>query len=253
VFICLGARAEVADGAARISTSTRLGLLPPPRKDPSRRPASTPEGRYAAVGKRVLDLAIVVIGAPAWLVVFAVIATLLVLIQGRPVLYRSTRIGLGGHEIGVLKFRTMRRDAQERLEALLAADSALAEEFYESDELRYKLRDDPRVTTIGRLLRRSSLDELPQLLNVLRGSMSLVGPRPVLLEEFKEFYADVADDVLRVRPGLTGPWQVSGRSLLGYDGRVALDVEYGRRCSLKTDLLILLKTVPAVFRGHGAF
>jgi exopolysaccharide production protein ExoY len=230
-------------------------------EDPSRLPFDTsqapelrvvveePRDLYARFGKRLLDLLIVAVAAPVWLVMYALIALLILLLDGRPIHHRSARVGAGGEAMKVLKFRTMRRDAHSDLHTLLASDPGLKREFKET----FKLRNDPRVTPLGRWLRRLSLDELPQLLNVVTGSMSLVGPRPVVRSELDDYYGENATVVLSVRPGLTGLWQVSGRSLLSYDDRVALDVAYVSTSGLATDLRILARTVPSVFRGHGAF
>ena len=161
-----------------------------------------------------------------------------------PLLYRSRRPGIGGLPFDCLKFRTMRTDAgqmQEELEALNEASGPL-----------FKIRRDPRLTTVGRLLRRFSLDELPQLVNVLRGEMSLVGPRPLPQRDF-----DRLEDWHRKRylvlPGVTGLWQVSGRSELDFDDLVRLDFLYLERWSVFLDLVIILKTIPAVLKGEGAF
>ncbi|MFN2489108.1 MAG: sugar transferase [Actinomycetota bacterium] len=206
-------------------------------------------GFYADFGKRVLDLIIVVLAAPAWLLVYAVFAAIILIAEGRPIHHRSSRVGAGGRDMTVLKLRTMRPDADSSLASILAADPTLDREFRET----FKLQRDPRVTSVGQVLRRLSLDEVPQLLNILRGDMSLVGPRPVLRSELEEYYADAGGTVLQVRPGLTGLWQVSGRSLLSYETRVRLDLEYLSRCSLVTDAVILLKTIPCVLRRQGAY
>jgi Undecaprenyl-phosphate galactose phosphotransferase WbaP len=167
--------------------------------------------------------------------------------DGGPVFYGQTRIGRGGRRFRCLKFRTMAIDAEPQLQALLASDPVAAREWAETQ----KLTSDPRVTGIGALLRRTSLDELPQLLNVLRGEMSLVGPRPIIDDEVERYAADIAT-YCAVRPGLTGLWQVSGRSQTSYARRVQLDVSYVRNWSLLRDLSILLKTVPAVLLRRGA-
>ncbi|MCK8783273.1 sugar transferase [Roseomonas sp. NAR14] len=172
----------------------------------------------------------------------------LVALDGGPVLFAHQRVGRGGRAFGCLKFRTMVPQAEARLDALLRGDPLLRAEWEETR----KLRRDPRVTTIGRLLRVSSMDELPQLINVLRGQMSLVGPRPVVQRELDEHYGRFAADYLAVRPGITGPWQVSGRSDTSYSDRVALDVGYVRRLSLRRDVRILFQTVRAVLIGRGA-
>ena len=167
--------------------------------------------------------------------------------DGGPVLYAHTRIGRGGRHFHCLKFRTMVVGAEHRLRALLEADAAAAAEW----EATQKLTADPRVTHIGALLRRTSLDELPQLLNVLLGDMSLVGPRPIVEAE-QARYADAIDTYRAVRPGVTGLWQVSGRSETSYARRVQLDVAYVNNWWLGEDLSILLRTIPAVLSRRGA-
>ena len=160
-----------------------------------------------------------------------------------PAFYRHERVGRSGRPIGCLKLRTMVVDADGRLAELLASDPALAEEF----ALTFKLKKDPRVTRLGHLLRRTSLDELPQLVNVLRGEMSLVGPRPITEEEMRR-YGQYMPIVLSARPGMTGLWQVSGRNDVSYATRVALDVQYAFGQSLGGDLSILARTVRRVLR-----
>jgi lipopolysaccharide/colanic/teichoic acid biosynthesis glycosyltransferase len=161
-----------------------------------------------------------------------------------PVLYVDRRVGVGEREFGMLKFRTMTADA--------AARQADLEEENEATGALFKIRDDPRVTRVGRVLRRLSIDELPQILNVLRGEMSLVGPRPLpvrdhaLLEEWhKARY--------HVLPGMTGLWQISGRSGLEFDDLVRLDFTYIENWSIWTDVSIIVKTIPAVLTGRGAY
>jgi exopolysaccharide biosynthesis polyprenyl glycosylphosphotransferase len=166
-------------------------------------------------------------------------------LDGRgPVFFRQTRVGLGGREFGVYKFRTM----------VVNADAMLAElrGHNESDGLLFKLRQDPRVTRVGRLLRKYSLDELPQLFNVVLGHMSLVGPRPPLPQEVARYDGDIARRLL-VKPGITGLWQVSGRSDLSWEDGIRLDLYYVENWSLTSDLAILWKTFGAVVRGSGAY
>lgn len=172
--------------------------------------------------------------------VMLVIGFLILLTPG-PVLFRQTRIGLGGQLFTCLKFRTMAPDAEQRLQHLLETDP-LARAAWESD---FKLHDDPRITRVGKFLRRTSLDELPQLINVLRGDMSLVGPRPVVPEELGR-YGDYAQVVLQVRPGMTGAWQVNGRNTTTYMQRIKLDVDYALTRTLGGDLHILFQTIRAV-------
>lgn len=180
--------------------------------------------------------------------VFLVIAALVRMDGGR-VFYAHERVGRGGRLFGCLKFRSMVPDADRRLAALLDRDPIARAEW----EATRKLKNDPRVTWIGRLLRATSLDELPQLINVLKGDMSLVGPRPVQVAELAAYYGASAQYYLAVRPGITGPWQVSGRSDTSYAQRVALDVGYVAHPSLLTDVKILLRTPAAVLARRGAY
>lgn len=172
---------------------------------------------------------------------------MLVRADGGPAFYRHRRIGAGGRVFDCIKFRSMVVDADQVLRHLLDRDPAAAAEWAATQ----KLRQDPRITAIGRFLRRSSLDELPQLFNVLRGEMSLVGPRPIVMSEIAR-YADDIEYYYAAKPGLTGLWQVSGRNDTSYDRRVRLDVWYVRNWTLWHDIAILFKTVPAVFLRRGA-
>ena len=199
------------------------------------------------IAKRALD----VIGAGLGLVLLApffLVVALLVRADGGPAFYAHQRVGRGGKLFGCLKFRSMVIDSQARLEALLASDPAARAEW----EATRKLKNDPRITRIGRFLRSTSLDELPQLINVLRGEMSLVGPRPVQEAEIDRYYGASAAHYMAVRPGITGLWQVSGRSETSYESRVALDVSYVSRPSMLADLSILLRTPVAVLSRRGA-
>ncbi|TDC69652.1 sugar transferase [Actinomadura sp. GC306] len=173
-----------------------------------------------------------------------VVAVLIKMTSSGPVLFRQARVGRGGREFTVLKFRTMVQDAEARKVELL--------ERNENDGVLFKIREDPRITRVGRWLRRYSLDELPQLINVLRGEMSLVGPRPPLPEEVAQYGGDVYRRLV-VKPGLTGLWQVSGRSDLSWDESVRLDLRYVDNWTLALDLQIMWKTWSAVFRGSGAY
>jgi exopolysaccharide biosynthesis polyprenyl glycosylphosphotransferase len=161
-----------------------------------------------------------------------------------PILFRRRVVGLNGTEFDALKFRTMVVDADERLRN----DEALQQRF----DVNWKLRDDPRLTAVGSFLRRSSLDELPQLFNVLWGSMSLVGPRMIAPDEAAKYGPHLAKR-LRVKPGITGLWQVSGRNELDYEQRVKLDIEYIENWSLLLDFSILARTIPAVLSMRGAY
>lgn len=167
--------------------------------------------------------------------------------DGAPVLFAHYRVGLDGKLFRCMKFRTMLRDAEQRLSDLLARDPRARAEW-ESDQ---KLTHDPRITPVGHFLRRSSLDELPQLINVLRGEMSLVGPRPITVAELTR-YGSVRWHYLSVRPGITGLWQVSGRNNTTYDERVALDRRYVEKRSVLLDMRILVKTARVVVERDGA-
>jgi lipopolysaccharide/colanic/teichoic acid biosynthesis glycosyltransferase len=202
---------------------------------------------YGAGAKRALDIVGASILILCCLPVMAVVAAA-VAAGGRPTLYRSRRVGLGGEPFDCLKFRTMVPGAEEVLAALLRTDERARAEWTRN----CKLGNDPRVTRLGRMLRATSLDELPQLFNVLAGQMSLVGPRPVPRQELNARYGQHAVHYLRVRPGLTGPWQVSGRSDLPYEERVSLDVAYAKAPSLLTDLRILARTAVVVLARKGA-
>lgn len=173
---------------------------------------------------------------------------LAVRLDGSPVLFRQRRVGAGGRPIVVRKFRSMTADAEQRL-----LEDPDLHRRYVANGFKLPADEDPRLTRWGRFLRSSSLDEMPQILSVLRGDMSMVGPRPVVEPELEEYAArDALDTYLGTRPGLTGLWQVSGRSALGYSERVALDVAYASQRSLRLDVAILARTVLAVLRRHGA-
>ncbi|MEV4139204.1 sugar transferase [Dactylosporangium sp. NPDC049742] len=198
--------------------------------------------------RRVLKAVVDRVGAVVLLVVLSpLLAGLALAVRAEskgPVLFRQVRVGKDGREFVIVKFRTMHTDAEARLAEL--------RHLNEVDGALFKLRNDPRVTRVGRFLRKFSLDELPQLLNVLGGSMSLVGPRPPLPEEVA-VYPDDARRRLAVRPGMTGLWQVSGRSDLSWDEAVRLDLQYVENWSLSLDLVIMLRTLSAVTRGAGAY
>ncbi len=194
--------------------------------------------------KRSFDVAVsvlvLVLGLPLWLAIAAAIK----LDSRGPVLFRDRRVGLHEREFAMLKFRTMQHGAAER--------QVLLETANEAGGALFKIRDDPRVTRVGRALRRLSLDEVPQLLNVLRGEMSLVGPRPLPLRDFRLLEPWHRQRYL-VLPGITGLWQVSGRSSLSFDDLVRLDFYYLENWSLWMDVSILAKTVPAVLAARGAY
>lgn len=165
-----------------------------------------------------------------------------------PVIFRHVRIGKNGREFGCYKFRTMCMDADKKLAELLANDAAARAEW----ERDFKLKNDPRVTKVGKFLRKTSLDELPQIFNVLKGEMSLVGPRPVVDKELEK-YGEYLDDYLMVRPGITGMWQVNGRSDTTYEERVHMDSWYVRNWSIWIDIMLLWRTVKSVIKCEGAY
>lgn len=198
---------------------------------------------FAEAVKRFLDI----VGAALLLVllapVLAAAAAAVVLDSPGPVIFRQPRTGRNGRHFHVLKLRTMRVGSERRREALAGRN--------ESDGHLFKIRDDPRITAAGRRLRRYSLDELPQLFNVLAGDMSLVGPRPLPRDDSE--FTGPARRRLEVRPGLTGLWQISGRSDLGWEESLRLDLAYVDTWSLRLDLLILARTPRVVLRGDGAY
>ena len=199
------------------------------------------------LSKRVLD----VLGAILLGVVFAPLIVVIVVLlraEGGPVIYRHRRVGRDGAMFECMKFRSMIPDADHMLRNLLETDTKLRAEWVYG----HKLRNDPRVTRVGRFLRRTSLDELPQIWNVLRGEMSLVGPRPVVREELMR-YGRCSRVYLSAKPGITGLWQVTGRNDTDYRRRVALDVYYVRKHNLVLDLFILMKTTRVVLGGGGAY
>ncbi|MEM1211151.1 MAG: sugar transferase [Planctomycetota bacterium] len=197
--------------------------------------------------KRTLDLLLVVLSLPVTLPLLTVTALAVACTSRGPVLYRHRRLGLHGQPFHILKFRTMRPDA----DPLLAQHLDAHPDDWAHWRTTHKLPNDPRLTRVGHWLRRLSLDELPQLLNVLRGEMSLVGPRPIVDDELADYGREAAI-LHRVRPGLTGLWQVSGRHNLSFRRRVALDAAYVRDWSLRLDLLILARTARALVTARGS-
>jgi len=198
--------------------------------------------------KRIVDITLALSGilllAPLLIICFlATIAT-----SRGPAIFRHRRVGFNGKHFDCYKFRTMVTDAPERLRKLLESDPAAAAEW----TANRKLRNDPRVTAIGAILRKSSLDELPQLFNVLKGDMSIVGPRPVTDDEL-ERYSTAIGAYLACRPGITGLWQVSGRSTTTYDKRVACDAFYARNWSMTLDAKILIVTIPSLLASDSAY
>ncbi len=226
--------------------ATRVHIPHVPRRD---RLSTTIADTRSLKGfaERSLDIAfalgLAVVFSPV--IAFSIVALGL---SNGPVIFKQTRVGRGGREFHVFKFRTMVPNAAEMLQQLLERDPAIREEW----EREFKLRSDPRITRIGRFLRRTSLDELPQLWNIIKGDMSMVGPRPVEPFEIVK-YGRFAKHYYALRPGLTGLWQVSGRSDTTYQRRVALDAFYAKNRSLGLNLSIILRTVRVVLKGSGAY
>jgi len=194
--------------------------------------------------KRSMDIVLSSLILLAIWPVLLVIGLAVAVTSAGPVFFVQTRVGLNGTTFRMIKFRSMYRDAEARRAEMLALS--------DREGLCLKLRKDPRITPVGRVLRRWSLDELPQVFNVLKGDMSLVGPRPALVEEVRA-YPEHAHLRHRVRPGITGFWQVSGRADVSFDDMIGLDLAYVREASVLTDLGVMLRTVGAVASGKGAY
>jgi lipopolysaccharide/colanic/teichoic acid biosynthesis glycosyltransferase len=197
---------------------------------------------------RVFDVALALAALVFFLPLMLLLAILVFVTNPGPVIFAHRRIGKGGRHFHCLKFRTMAVDAEQRLAHLLATDEGARIEWTRD----HKLRDDPRVTRLGSFLRKTSLDELPQLINVLRGEMSLVGPRPIVDAE-RIRYGRYFAHYCQVRPGITGLWQISGRNNVSYRRRVAFDVAYSRSRSLAFDAKILAATIPSVLMARGSY
>jgi Undecaprenyl-phosphate galactose phosphotransferase WbaP len=202
---------------------------------------------WALRGKRLLDLTATAVGGVLILPLILVLCVLVWLESGGSAFYRAERMGRDGALFSCVKFRTMVDGAEDMLEKILEENPGMREEYVRF----HKLRDDPRVTRVGRFLRKTSLDELPQLWNVLKGEMSLVGPRPYLPRESADIGV-TQSEILRVPPGITGPWQVAGRNHTSFGERVQMDVHYVHDWSVWLDLVLLARTVRTVFKG-GAY
>jgi len=198
--------------------------------------------------KRTIDIMLALFGIVLLAPLLFICFVLTILTSPGPALFRHRRVGFKGEHFDCLKFRTMAADSQERLNRLLETSPEAAAEWKANRKLRY----DPRVTFTGEILRKSSLDELPQLFNVLMGQMSIVGPRPVTEEELERYDSSISA-YLACRPGITGLWQVSGRSKTTYGKRVACDAYYAHNWSLALDIKILIVTIPSLLVADGAF
>jgi len=210
-------------------------------------PALAIQGRRARFAKRLLDLVVAIPIALLFVLLLPFVALALKLTSPGPVLFKQQRLGRHGRTITVYKFRSMRIDAEARLRA----DPELFE-AYRKNGFKVPARLDPRITPVGRFLRTTSLDELPQALCVLRGTMSAVGPRPVVPDELAALYRRAPEYYLACKPGLTGLWQVSGRSHVVHKNRTTLDQLYATNWSMLWDIKILVRTIPAVLTAHGA-
>jgi Undecaprenyl-phosphate galactose phosphotransferase WbaP len=198
--------------------------------------------------KRFLDIAVVCIGGIIILPFLLIFALLVAITSPGSVLYKHKRLGQNGKPFYAYKFRSMVADSGERLRKILETDPQKKKEWEES----HKLKDDPRITLIGKFLRRTSIDEFPQLINIIKGEMSLTGPRPITEEEAEKYGEDFGR-IFSVKPGLTGLWQVSGRSETNYADRVSFDTYYLQSWSVWLDIWIMFKTFGAVVRGRGAY
>jgi len=199
--------------------------------------------------KRSFDIIVSVMLLPLIIPIIGILTYFIKKESPGDVFYAHNRIGKDGEIVPVMKFRSMYSDSKERLEELLANDPEIKKEW----ETNYKLKNDPRVTKIGNFIRKTSLDELPQIFNVLKGEMSLVGPRPVVADELEKYYKESAEYYKMVKPGITGFWQVSGRSDTDYDFRVKVDTWYVYNWSLWLDIMVLIKTVRVVLLREGAY
>ncbi|TDE35581.1 sugar transferase [Antarcticimicrobium sediminis] len=216
----------------------------PVDKTPAQVVTSAPKDWYARTGKRALDLVLILLTLPVTLPIIMICALALWVEGGQP-FYWQTRLGQGGRKFFIVKLRTMVRDADAQLVRLLATDPAIRDEW----NCTQKLRNDPRITRVGHFLRATSLDELPQLWNVVKGEMSLVGPRPMLPEQLR-LYGD-ADCYEMLRPGITGLWQVSARNDKEFSYRAKVDAVYCRSLSVWRDLVLMFRTIGVVFRRTG--
>jgi lipopolysaccharide/colanic/teichoic acid biosynthesis glycosyltransferase len=200
--------------------------------------------RIYELSKRGLDITVSLLVLLLALPLLILVVILIKATSPGPIIFKQKRLGLGGKEFLCFKFRTMNLDAEERLNQ----DPALREQFQES----YKIKNDPRMTAVGSLLRKTSIDEMPQLFNVLSGEMSLIGPRPIVKPELSK-YSIYGNKLLSVKPGLGGIWQVCGRSDVAYPERVLMDMHYVDHRCLLLDLYLMLLTPVAIVRGHGAW
>ena len=234
------------DAGAGESPLLFVNLQPEPLVECPAAAVAVPAARPSDAGLRAFDITLALVCLVLlWPVMLAAVLFVRASSPG-PIIFRHVRVGQNGARFECLKFRTMDSQADSLLGELLETCGTLRHEWQDSQ----KIRRDPRVTWVGKILRRFSIDELPQLFNVLRGEMSMVGPRPIVEAEIDRYGPHFAD-YCSVKPGLTGLWQISGRNCLPYERRVELDSHYARARSLELDLAIIVRTVPVVLRGTG--
>lgn len=198
--------------------------------------------------KRLFDIIVGLIGTLALIPLFLIIKLASILNHDyAPIIFKQKRIGKNGRDIYIYKFRSMIPNAEEELERLMKENKSIKKEYLENK----KLKDDPRITKIGKVIRKSSIDEFPQFFNVLKGDMSFVGPRPYLPREKIDMRKNY-NEIIKVKPGITGPWQVSGRSNIGFSDRVKIETEYANNWGLKIDIKIIFKTFSSVLKKEGA-
>ncbi len=207
------------------------------------------KSRYRQIMQATFNYIVALLMLPFLLPLIALFAVLIKMESQGPIIFKQRRIGKDGRSINIYKFRSMYVDAADRLEKMLESSPEIREEWEKS----FKLKNDPRITKVGAFLRKTSLDELPQIFNVLQGKMNFVGPRPVLQEEIDRYYKEYAEYYFMVKPGITGLWQVSGRSDTDYDFRVRIDKWYVVNWSLWLDIVIMIKTVRVVLKREGAY
>ena len=198
--------------------------------------------------KRTVDIIVAIVGIILLIPITTIVCMLNLVTKNKgPIFFVQERIGKDGKTFKMYKFRTMVVNAEEILNRHIKEETEIGKEYIKNK----KIHNDPRITKVGKFLRKTSLDEFPQFMNVLRGYMSLVGPRPYLIREIKDMN-DYYYYIIKEKPGLTGPWQVSGRSNIGFEDRLELDYKYAIKKSLVNDFIILVKTIAAVFRKEGA-
>ena len=198
--------------------------------------------------KRTVDIIVAIVGIILLIPITTIVCILNLVTKNKgPIFFVQERIGKDGKVFKMYKFRTMVVNAEEILNRHIKEETEIGKEYIKNK----KIHNDPRITKVGKFLRKTSLDEFPQFINVLKGDMSLVGPRPYLIREIKDMN-DYYYYIIKEKPGLTGPWQVSGRSNIGFEDRLELDYKYAIKKSLVNDFIILVKTIAAVFRKEGA-